>query len=174
MVSPGYKGCSFAFEELYADYYGWLSRWLRYRVGCSEQAADLAQDTFIRILRRNDAPDIREPRAYLTTIAKGLVANFYRRQDVEYAFLAALKVLPPNVFPSEEEKYQSLEALLEIDRCLQQLNEPVRQAFFLFQLDGLPQNEIAARLNISISTVKRYITKALLLCAFSNETRHNS
>ncbi|WP_417605166.1 sigma-70 family RNA polymerase sigma factor [Oceanimonas baumannii] len=167
MMSPGYKGCSFAFEELYADYYGWLSRWLIYRVGCSEQAADLAQDTFIRVLRRNEAINIREPRAYLITIAKGLIANAYRRQDVERTFLSALQVIPKSVFPSEEEKYQSLETLLGIERCLQQLDEPVRQAFFLFQLDGLSQNEIATRLNISLSTVKRYISKALLLCVFN-------
>ena len=30
---------------LYADHHGWLSGWLRSRVGCSHTAADLAQDT---------------------------------------------------------------------------------------------------------------------------------
>ena len=36
--------------RLYSDHHGWLVRWLRARLGCSHQAADMAQDTFVRLL----------------------------------------------------------------------------------------------------------------------------
>ena len=58
---------------LYSDHHRWLLGWLRSRLGCSQQAADFAQDTFVRILGRSDAElqieAIREPRSFLTTIA---------------------------------------------------------------------------------------------------------
>lgn len=36
--------------ELYQDHHGWLHGWLRKKLGCSHQAADLAHDTFMRLL----------------------------------------------------------------------------------------------------------------------------
>ncbi|MDU5679729.1 sigma factor, partial [Pseudomonas aeruginosa] len=35
-----------AVSHLYQDHHGWLQGWLRRRLGCAENAADLAQDTF--------------------------------------------------------------------------------------------------------------------------------
>ncbi|WZB75780.1 sigma factor [Achromobacter insuavis] len=37
-------------KTLYAEHHGWLRSWLRRKLGCPEQAADLAQDTFLRVL----------------------------------------------------------------------------------------------------------------------------
>ncbi|WP_066737312.1 sigma factor [Cupriavidus sp. D384] len=37
-------------ESLYCDHHSWLKGWLHRRLGSAEQAADLAQDTFVRLL----------------------------------------------------------------------------------------------------------------------------
>ena len=37
-------------EKLYQNNFSWLQNWLRERLSCSHQAADLAQDTFVRLL----------------------------------------------------------------------------------------------------------------------------
>ncbi|RML82115.1 hypothetical protein APX70_06966, partial [Pseudomonas syringae pv. maculicola] len=42
---------------------------LRRRLGCPHSAADLAQDTFVKVLGARDTAQIIEPRAFLTTIA---------------------------------------------------------------------------------------------------------
>ncbi|MFR0690385.1 sigma factor [Enterobacterales bacterium AE_CKDN230030158-1A_HGKHYDSX7] len=60
-----------AVSELYQHHHGWLQGWLRRRLGCQEQAADLAQDTFTRLLGSRRVLEAREPRAYLTTGQKG-------------------------------------------------------------------------------------------------------
>ena len=79
-------------EALYQSHHSWLHSWLRARLGCTHQAADLAQDTFVRVLARREelrqAP-VKQPRAFLRVIAKGLVVDLYRRRDVEQAFLEA-------------------------------------------------------------------------------------
>ena len=159
-------------HALYSDHHGWLQGWLRRKLGCTHRAADLAHDTFVRILSCRDAEavgQIREPRAYLTTIAQGLVSNHHRRQKLEQAWAEALAALPEPLAPSPETQAILLETLVEIDRLLDTLPGPVRQAFLLSQLDGLPQAEIALRLGVSVPTVKRYVARALVLCCFAGE-----
>src|SRR3546814_4546759 len=58
-----------AAHGLYRDHRGWLDGWLRRKLGNACDAADLVQDTFVRVLRhRAELAMVREPRAYLTTI----------------------------------------------------------------------------------------------------------
>ncbi len=152
---------------LYADHHGWLQSWLRRRLGDAHQAADLAHDTFLRLLTRDEPVQAREPRAFLTTVAQRVLFNHYRRQQLERAYLEALAQAPQALAMSPEERALLLEALDEIDRLLDGLPAPVRRAFLLSQLDGMPQAEIAATLGVSLTTVKRYIVQAGVQCYFA-------
>ncbi|MBM7060063.1 sigma-70 family RNA polymerase sigma factor [Pseudomonas sp. UL073] len=156
-----------ALQRLYLDNHSWLSGWLRRRLGCPESAADLTQDTFVKVLVARELPAIREPRAFLTTIAKRVLANHYRRQDIERAYLEALASLPVAEVPCEESRAIILETLLELDRLLDGLPRLARQVFLLVQLDGLTYAEVAAQLDISLSSVKRYLAKAAQQCYFA-------
>ncbi|WP_230348381.1 sigma-70 family RNA polymerase sigma factor [Methylobacillus methanolivorans] len=155
-----------AFKALYTNHHSWLSQWLRKKMGNQFDAADLAHDTFMRVLLSGDVDKLHEPRAFLTTVASGLVSNFYRRKKLEQAYLDALMQLPEAVMPSPEVKAMMLETLVEIDGLLEGLPYNVRKAFLLSQLDGLSQAEIALELGVSISTVKRYIVQAIQQCCF--------
>ncbi|CUJ68653.1 Probable RNA polymerase sigma factor fecI [Achromobacter aegrifaciens] len=154
-------------EGLYIDHGGWLKGWLRRKLGDACSAADLAHDTFVRLLAKDALPEIREPRALLTTIAHGLVLNLRRRQRLEHAYLEAMALLPEPQTPSPETQAILLETLLEIDRLLDALPRLMRQAFLLSQIDGKRQSEIAVELGVSVPTVKRYIAKALAHCCFA-------
>jgi RNA polymerase sigma-70 factor (ECF subfamily) len=145
----------------------WLNGWLRRKLGCPDSAADLAQDTFMRVLTARDPQPVLEPRAFLTTIAKRVLFNHYRRQDLERAYLDALAQLPEHVVPSEEERAIILQTLMELDQLLDGLPRAVKQAFLLAQVDGLTYNEIARELGISVATVKRHLNKAAMRCYFA-------
>lgn len=153
-----------AVSELYQHHHGWLQGWLRRRLGCHEQAADLAQDTFTRLLGSRRVLEAREPRAYLTTVAKGLMINWFQRQSLERAYLEALAGLPEALAPSPEQRYLVLETLHEIDALLARLPDPVRQAFLLAQIEGLKYEAIAERLGVSLGSVKRYMQRAFRHC----------
>ena len=153
-------------EVLYNDHHHWLTGWLRRKLGCPENAADLAQDTFIRVLSAREAPTLIEPRAFLTTVAKRVLFNFYLRQDLERAYLEALAQMPEHVAPSEEDRAIILQTLLELDQLLDGLPKQVKRAFLLAQLDGLTYAQIGAQLGISIATVKRHLTKAAMRVYF--------
>jgi RNA polymerase sigma-19 factor, ECF subfamily len=154
-------------EGLYNTHHNWLTGWLRRRLGCPHNAADLAQDTFVKVLLARETPQLVEPRAFLTTIAKRVLCNHYRRQELERAYYQALSELPEALAPSEEERAIILETLVELDQLLDGLPVLVKRAFLLAQIDGLTHNEIAARLNISVATVKRHLTKAAMRCYFA-------
>lgn len=154
-------------EGLYNAHHNWLTSWLRRRLGCPHNAADLAQDTFVKVLLARETPQLVEPRAFLTTIAKRVLCNHYRRQELERAYYQALAELPEAVAPSEEERAIILETLVELDQLLDGLPILVKRAFLLAQVDGLTHNEIAARLSISVATVKRHLTKAAMRCYFA-------
>ena len=152
---------------LYTAHHGWLSAWLRKKLGCSFDAADLAQDTFTRILvshRRGSAADMREPRAYLRTIANGLMIDLFRRRSLEQAWLEALASLPEETALSPEERLLILEALQRLDAMLDTLPEKVRTVFLMSQLDGLTYHAIADQLGISLRTVKRYMQQGFAQC----------
>lgn len=157
-------------HNLYTDHHSWLYNWLRRRMGCSHTAADLAQDTFVRILaRRGDvAPEslqpLQEPRAYLWAIAKGLVVDNLRRRSLEHAYLEALAQLPEASSISPEEQEILLQTLHRIDALLDQLPAQVRQAFLLSQIQGLTYAEIAQQMNLSQRTIKRYMQQGFAQC----------
>ncbi|MGP1717623.1 MAG: sigma-70 family RNA polymerase sigma factor [Methylophilus sp.] len=155
------------FHKLYSDHYRWLLGWLRGRVRESEQAADLAQDTFLNILHADNVKEIRQPRPFLATIARRLVSNYHRRKLIEVAYLEVLAGLPESVAPSLEEHAMALELLQQIDHALSGLPYRVKQAFLLAHLEELSYAEIASILKVSTSSVKQYISRANQQCFFS-------
>jgi RNA polymerase sigma-70 factor (ECF subfamily) len=149
---------------LYRDHRDWLFGWLRKSLNCAQRAEDLSQDTFVRLLGRADLHNPREPRALLTTIAKGLLVDQFRRNALERAYLEELALAPEAVQPSPEEQTLALEQLAEIDRLLGQLSSKARAAFLYNRLDGLGHAEIAERLGVSPSRVRQYLAQGLRQC----------
>lgn len=152
---------------LYSNHHGWLLGWLRKKLGCSQRAADMAQDTFLRVLTsRIDLYALREPRAYLTTVAGRLIIDEARRRKVERIYLETWGALHGEtaVAPSSETLVEVVELLTEVARLLEGLPEKPRRAFIMSRLDGCSHREIAAELGVSVSMVKKYMARALVHC----------
>jgi RNA polymerase sigma-70 factor (ECF subfamily) len=134
-------------------------------------ATDLTQDTFVSLLKNpvEKLAEIQEPRAYLMTVAKCILANYYQRQSLEAAYLEAMRHLPEADVISPEEKLVLLQSLQEIDTLLGTLPVKVRQAFLLLHLEGCRYAEIASRLKVSERSVKRYIAQAFEACLLRME-----
>jgi len=146
---------------LYVEHSPWLLGWLRKRMGNHCDAADLVQDTFLKVLKARTADEIRAPRHYLSKVAKGLMIDLYRRRSLEQAYLEALAALPETHVPSSEAQVMMFETLVELDRMLTGLGAKVREVFVLAQLEGLPYAQIAQRLGISLRTVNNHMAKAM-------------
>ena len=151
-------------EALYSSHNGWLQRWLRHKLGNAFDAADIAHDTFVRMLGKREMQEIQEPRAYLVTIAGALLKSHWRRQALEQAWLEAVAAHPEVTTPSPEDRYLVLETLEEIARLLDGLPAQVREAFLLSQLDGLTYPQIAQRLGLTVNVVQKAMTRAVAHC----------
>lgn len=151
-------------EHLYGEHHGWLKGWLRMRTGNSADAADLAQDTFLRMLTLRQLPSLREPRHYLATIARGLLIDKARRLALERAYLEVLAVRPESLDVSPEMHHLIIESLLAIDAMLDGLGTRTRKIFLLVQLEGLSYVQVGRQLGLSVTTVKNHLGKAMMQC----------
>ncbi|WP_153116650.1 sigma-70 family RNA polymerase sigma factor [Rhodocyclus tenuis] len=150
--------------SLYRDHHGWLNGWLRRKLGNGHDAADLAHDTFLRILAARNAQAIEEPRKYLVTIAKGLVVDRFRRLSIEEAWLETLAARPEPLAVSPETRALILETLFAIDHMLDALGPRAREIFLLAQFEGLSYAVIGERLGVSVTAVKKHLARALAQC----------
>lgn len=135
----------------------------------SSDAADLAQDTFIRVLTATNTAAVREPRALLLTIARRALIDLWRRREIEQAWLNYQESLPEMLVPSAEELSTLIEALEWVSRLLSGLPDEVRKAFLLNRLDGKTHRAIAEEMQISVATVERYIKRAFIHCCLQQD-----
>ena len=160
-------------EHLYRHHHGWLHNWLSRRVGCRELAADLAHDTFLRLLIKPRTLDnIDSARGYLRTVAGRLCIDMWRRKAVEQAWLEVLTARPEAVDISPEDHAIIVETFCELDDMLSRLPEKVAIAFLLSQLDGLTYKQIAARMKVSERTIKAWMGRAMLECVLIEARFH--
>ncbi|MDC6167550.1 sigma-70 family RNA polymerase sigma factor [Paucibacter sp. XJ19-41] len=155
-------------HALYSEHQAWLLGWLRRKLGCAHQAADVVQDTFLRILTSRDALGaMREPRAYLSATAQRLLVDQARRGLIEQAYLEELAravAQHPACHASPEQTLAAVQALAQISALLERVSARAREAFLRHYLDGQTHAEIAHALGVSTRMVQKYLVQVLLQC----------
>ena len=151
-------------EDLYSEHHGWLYAWLCQRLGCSHNAADIAQSTFLRLLSVSSLPVIKEPRGYLTTTASRLIIDEARRKNVERQYLEAYFYHNGDTAaaPSSEHLALVTERLAAVIQMLEGLPDKCQRAFLMSKFEGMPYAYIAEVLGVSTSRVQQYITQVKL------------
>ncbi|MEN0105427.1 MAG: sigma-70 family RNA polymerase sigma factor [Pseudomonas sp.] len=151
-----------SFQEHYAD----LLRFLARRLGDVEHAADVAQDTYLRLSNLPAGEPIGEPRAFLFRVAGNLAIDRLRREkrlaSLHVDEHAALDVCDPAT--GLEDALLASEQLSQLDAALDQLPSNARLALLLNRLDGLSHAQIAKRLGVSESMVGKYLVQAMRHC----------
>lgn len=167
MKADGY-GAAPSLDLIYCDHHEWLQGWLRRRLGNAADAADLAHDAFVRLLSKPAPQGLKsfpEARGYLRAMANGLCADFWRRREVEQAWLDTLAARPEAFEPSPEHRALIIETLMEIGTMLSRLPQKAATAFIMAQVDGVPYRDIAQTLGVSERMVQKYMAQGMLQCA---------
>lgn len=154
-------------ENLYDENSLWLQGWLRRRLGCAADAADLAHDVFVRLLRRPPArafDNHHEARSYLCQMAGGMCINLWQRREIEQAWLDVLAAQPEESLPSAEDQAIILQSLHEIGKMLLTLPPKAATAFVLAEACGMTDKEVAQELGVSARMVRKYLARAMLGC----------
>lgn len=152
--------------SLFHQYSGELLSFLTTRLGCREQAADVVQETYVRVLSLENPYAILQPRAFLYKTALNLTIDAFRRQrlraerTVEFEMVEHL----PSQLPDQEAVVESKQRV-EILRCaINELPPKCRHVFLLHKFQSLPHAVIAERLGISKNMVEKHVMKAMAHC----------
>jgi RNA polymerase sigma-70 factor (ECF subfamily) len=149
------------FDALYGRYARDVFRFATYLCGNRSDAEDITAETFVRAWTAPERIEAATVKGYLFTIARNLFLKGIRRTSRHTSLREDLPD-PAPAPPSRLEQQAELDAVLA---RLQTLPEVDRAALLMRALDGLPYQEIATALGISLSSakVKVHRTRAVLM-----------
>ena len=154
------------------SYYRELINYFSKMLGSRDDAADLVQETYARVLsaERKDGP-LEEPRAFLYQTAKNLLVDQHRRSQVRgLVDDEGLDELPVSASAQPEEVYAATQRMERIVRVIDNLPRRCREAFLLHKFEGMSHAEVAAHMGISRNMVERHVMLAMMACRKSRES----
>lgn len=147
--------------NLYRSHFGLLRGFLEARTRCRETAAELVQETFIRMMGLGEQP--QNPVGYAYQVAHNLAVD-HARQGRSHQCIecdeAMLEAIPDTQANVESIVYQS-QRLRLIEAAIAELPPQCRRAFVLHRFGNMTQIEVSTELGISRQMVERHISKAL-------------
>jgi RNA polymerase sigma-70 factor (ECF subfamily) len=152
---------------LYQSEFDKLRRFLTRRVRDAEEAADLAQDVFLRFVRIAPGTPIQTPEAYLRRIADNILRDRAERASTRLSQLS-VPVEEGYDRSTDIDQHRELEAREEFERyraLLQNMKPKTLEIFVLHRLEGLTYKQIGERLRLSEGGVKRHMVKAIAYVA---------
>jgi RNA polymerase sigma-70 factor (ECF subfamily) len=132
-----------------------------------DDVPDVAQEVFLRLLRVERQDVIRNPEAYLFTVASHVLYQHTLNKSMDPIFVDitdAVSELATSAGedPSSQVENQSRIELLE--KALARLPPKVGAALVMHRVGGFTVSEIAERLGVSRDSVKKYLMRAAQHC----------
>jgi RNA polymerase sigma-70 factor (ECF subfamily) len=127
----------------------------------SDEADDLTQEVFLRVFARARA--IREPaalRSFIMSVAVWVLKWELRRRWVRRVVRLSESGELPEVGAQGGTDQEARQALRSCYAILDRLSVQERMAFVLRHLEEMTNEEVAERLECSVSTAKRVLTRA--------------
>jgi RNA polymerase sigma-70 factor (ECF subfamily) len=150
-----------------------LKRYITSLLRRPEDAEDIAQESFLKVLEAGSKGKIRYEKAYLYRTAHNLALNNLTRKSNQ-PMDSIEDLLDSDVLTqgrSLEDDVIGQEHFELFCKAAAALPEQCRRVLMLRKVYGLSQAEVAARLGISISTVEKHLAKGLLRCSEYMESR---
>jgi len=151
-----------AFTEIYSRYWDLLLNTAYQRLKSREAAEEIVQEVFVTLfIKRKEIEITTSLEAWLKTALKYKVFNIYRSQQVHLLHLSNIirqnEISP--LMPDEVVNLKEIKHRIKI--AADKLPDKCRQVFLLSRFEHLSHKEIAERMGISLSTVKKHLTKAI-------------
>jgi RNA polymerase sigma factor (sigma-70 family) len=161
-------------SRLFQEHNEALLRFLAVRLHSHQEAKEIAQEAYVKLLNLDQPQVISYQRAFLFKTALNLAIDLLRgRERRERARETGLfEELREAVTPEHEATVAQEVAHLE--KLIAQLPPKCRQAFLLYKVEGLEFAEVAARMQLSERMVRDYVVRAVVYCrvGLDEEFRH--
>jgi RNA polymerase sigma-70 factor (ECF subfamily) len=160
-------------ERLFREHNEALIRFLRGRVGSHNEALEVAQEAYVRLLSLDQPGAVSYLRAFLFKTAANIAIDRRRRhQNFDKVTGGQLFMeLAENRTP--ERQLSGEQALGRLGVLIEAMPPKCRQSFVLNQIHGLDAATIAAQLGITDSMVRKYVVRALLHCRAHMDVERN-
>jgi len=139
-----------------------LRYFLRNSVSGAE-AEDLLQETYIRLCALARPESVANPRAFLFALARNVLIDSKRREQVRFDFLAR-DVGGDEGGPTPESQLSEAQEFDRLKKVIESLPLRCRQVLILHRFKGLSHREISEQLGISLAAVEKNMVRALKRC----------
>jgi RNA polymerase sigma-70 factor, ECF subfamily len=153
-----------ALDEIFNYYYPRLFSFSKRILKIEDEIDDILQDVFLKIwLNRNKISNPETFNAFIFTITKNALLNLIRSNINNQAFKEEFsrRIISSEYVTQNEIEFKEIKTA--IDQIVSKLPEKRQKVFLLSRNDGLSNNEIAQKLNISEKTVEDHITHSIRL-----------
>ena len=160
----GVRGDQGAFRVLVERWQNQVFAFLLRMLGNPEDAQDLCQETFIRMIRSADKYQPQgQFQSWLFRIAGNQARSRLRRQKiVRWVSLDPDRPDPPAKTPDAYEQMAQEETRLEVTQAIDKLPARQKEALLLKQYQGLKYKEIAETMGLTVSAVQMLLHRAML------------
>lgn len=149
-------------QQLYREHAFSLVRQLTRKTGCGELARELANETFLRLLRM--APGhvgrIERPEAFLRRVSANLLRDRGRAEALKQRTQPVVELALEHEF-DQVAALESRDTLRRLERAIAKLKPRTREIFLAHRIDGLTYAEIAGRTGLSLKGVEKQMSKAI-------------
>lgn len=150
---------------LYQDYNETLVRYLTIRLRNRQDAVEVAQEAYIRLLRRDSMDDIDCFRSFLFRTATNISIDLHRQRARQAKNFTKSKILFGTMEEiTPERELSARQTLDELRKALEDLPPKCREAFMLYKFKNMGHTEIAEKMNLSESSIRKYIARGLAFC----------
>ena len=148
-----------AFADVYATFHPQVLRFLRGMLAGRGDAADLAQEVFLRLHASGDAaPEGERVRFWLVRVARNLAINELRRVSIRERLRALIRPFTAAEDPHVRAERDQMRRL--VANHVAKLSSDHRAALLLCEWEEMTYEQIAVTLDVSVAKVKSDIFRA--------------
>lgn len=153
-------------KELIGRYHGSLVSFLRQRLRVADDAADVAQEAYIRMLQYEGSREVQSPSSLLFRVAINIANDLGRSEQVRHAasHCGVDELDIDSGLASPERELAAAQDLDLMYQTIEQLPPKCQQVFLLSRVHCMTYPQIAAHCGISVKMVEKHISHALAVC----------
>jgi RNA polymerase sigma-70 factor (ECF subfamily) len=150
-----------AVEDVFRQHNKALVQFLRSRLGSDQDAREVAQEAYVRLLQLDRPEELSFLRAYLFKIAANLAIDHVRRLGRARSVSEELPLFEFPEAPTQEARLGARDDLKIVSLAVSELPPKCRQAFLLSTVENRSSSQIAKHMNLSDRMIRIYLSRAL-------------